>query len=93
MKDEREYESPYKYTHYGSGYGKRFSHELYDEYLKKIDKNLRIMEPYNELEERDIIETLRLSLHNKKDFYTNAKFYMKKIMEKYDILLNLDVYF
>lgn len=51
------------------------------------------MEPYNELEERDIIETLRLSLHNKKDFYTNAKFHMKKIMEKYDILLNSDVYF
>lgn len=83
-----DYESPFEFTHYGPGYGKRFEHPLYDEYLEKIDKALSIVKNFlNEIEIQDVIETLEKSLKNGKDFYTNAKPYMKEQMEEYNKLL------
>lgn len=77
-----------KYNHYGAGRGKRFEHPLYDEYLKKIDGKFTITLLYqNDKEENDILETLKLSIENGKDFYTNAKPYMKEKMEEYNKLL------
>ncbi|MDY5795466.1 MAG: hypothetical protein SPJ84_06540 [Fusobacterium gastrosuis] len=90
---ETDYESPYEYTHFGQGYGKRFNHPLYDEYCDKIDRTLIIMEPNNIETEKDIIETLEKSLKNGSDFYTNAKDYMKKIMEDYVEMLNNETLF
>lgn len=88
LEEQDDYESPYKFTHYGVGFGYRFQHPLYDEYLEKIDKALSINENYlNEKEIQDIIETLEKSLKNGKDFYTNAKPYMKEKMEEYNKVL------
>lgn len=89
-----EYESPFEFTHYGMGYGKKFEHQLYDDYLEKIDKGLCIIE--NQLTEEeidDVLETLKVSLKNKKDFYTNAKPYMKEKMEEYNKLLDEETLF
>lgn len=83
-----DYESPFEFTHYGPGYGERFEHPLYDEYLEKIDKALSIVKNFlSEREIQDVIETLEKSLKNGKDFYTNAKPYMKEQMEEYNKLL------
>lgn len=78
-------ESLYEYTVYGGGYGKSFEHHLYEEYMKKIDKHLIIFEnDYSEKELQDILDVLKKSIENGKDFYTNAKSYMKKKMEAYN---------
>lgn len=89
-----EYESPFEFTHYGAGFGKRFEHSLYDKYLEKIDKGLCIIK--NQLTEKeidDVVETLKVSLENGKDFYSNAKPYMKEKMEEYNKLLDEEVLF
>lgn len=89
-----DYESPFEFTHYGPGYGKRFEHPLYSEYLEKSDKGLIIIEwEMTEKETNDILETLKLSLENGKDFYTNAKPYMKEEMEGYNKLLEEETLF
>lgn len=81
-------ESSYEYSVYGGGYGISFQHPLYEEYRNKIDKNLVIFEKeYSEKELQDILDTLKKSLENKKDFYTNAKPYMQEKMEEYNKLL------
>ncbi len=76
-----DYESPYQHTYYGGIYGARFENPLYDEYLDRIDKALHITETSTKNEEKDVIEVLKKSLENGKDFYSNAKPYMKKNME------------
>lgn len=82
-------ESPYEYSVYGGGFGLFFQHPLYEEYKNKIDKHLIIFEnEYSEKELQDILNTLKKSLKNKKDFYTNAEPYMKKKMEEYNKSLN-----
>lgn len=89
-----EYESPFEFTHYGAGFGKRFEHSLYEDYLAKIDKGLCIIE--NQLTEKeidDVVEILKVSLENGKDFYSNAKPYMKEKMEEYNKLLDEEVLF
>lgn len=87
-----EYESPFEFTHYGAGFGKRFEHSLYDEYLKKVDRGLSIIDnQLTEEEIEDVIETLKISLENGKDFYSNAKLYMKEKMEEYSKLLEDEI--
>lgn len=82
-------ESPFEYSVYGGGYGKLFEHPLYEEYKNKIDKCLTLFEgEFSDKELEDILDTLKKSLENGKDFYTNAKPYMKKQMEEYNNLLN-----
>lgn len=89
-----DYESPFEFTHYGPGHGKRFEHSSYSQYLEKIDKGLMIIEwEMTEKETNDILETLELSLKNGKDFYTNAKPYMKAKMEEYNKLLEEETLF
>lgn len=84
MKENFE-ESPYKYSVYEGGFGERFTHPFYEEYIKKIDKYLIIFDKdYSNEELEDILNTLKISVENGKDFYTNAKSYMKKKMEEYN---------
>ncbi len=72
-----------KYSHYGAGFCCRYKHPPYDKYLRKIGK-LDIVDSFiSDEEEQDVIETLRLSLKNRKNFYANAKPYMKKKMKQY----------
>lgn len=85
-------EPKYKYTNFGV-WGKIFKHKLYDKYRDEIDPNLELTEPKDEKIEKDIIETLKFSLENKKDFYTNAKPYMKEMMKDYEKALNEDIKF
>lgn len=98
MKDELEYidlgESKYEFTVYGGGFGMRFKHPLYDEYCDKIDSHLNIFDhDYSNEELQDILDTLKKSLDNGKDFYSNAKPYMKEEMEEYNRLLEEGVKF
>lgn len=87
-------ESSYEYSVYGRGYGKLFEHPLYEEYKNKIDKYLIIFEQeFSNKELKNILDTLRLSLENGKDFYSNAKSYMKKKMEEYNESLNEETLF
>lgn len=72
-----------KYNHYGGGRGLTFEHPLLTEYQQKIDSTFSIIDNYfSDKELKDIEKTLKLSLENGKDFYTNAPDYMKKQMEE-----------
>ena len=98
MKDELEYidsgESKYEFHVYGGGFGVRFEHPLYDEYREKIDSHLNIFDhDYSNEGLEDILDTLKKSLDNGKDFYSNAKPYMKEEMEEYNRLLEEGVEF
>lgn len=87
-------ESPYKYSVYGGGYGKSFEHVLYEEYENKIDRHLIIFEQeFSDEELKDILDTLKKSLENGKDFYSNAKPYMKEKMEEYNKMLDEGILF
>lgn len=82
--ENNDYESPFQFTYYGAGFGILFKNSLYDEYLNKIDRALTIIADGLETEEiDDVLEVLKTSLENGKDFYTNAKPYMREKMEEY----------
>ncbi|MGL5099783.1 MAG: hypothetical protein ACRC6B_07125 [Fusobacteriaceae bacterium] len=82
-------DNEYEFCVYGGGFGKSFEHQLYDDYMDKIDKHLTIFERnYSYEEVQDILKTLEESIVNGKDFYSNAKPYMKKEMEEYNELLD-----
>lgn len=75
-----------KYKVYFKGYiGQKFDNKIYEEYKKKIDSSLVISNCFSDKEEeQEVVDTLKKSLENGKDFYTNATPRIRIVMEEYE---------
>lgn len=84
----------YKVYSLGLFRGERYKSASYSEYRDRIDGELLIFDAdYTKEQIEDIEEALKLSLENNKDFYTNAKDYIQKAMEKHEEDLEAGVLF